>query len=142
MIRFPNECRRGGRVSFSMRRFLKVIDELELRDLPLQGGPFTWSGGLNSQTMSRIDRFLVTEDWEGYFNGVVQSTLPRPVSDHFPILLDGGGVRKGLVPFRFENMWLKEEGFKDLLIGWWQSLRFSGSFSFILAEKLKALKSS
>ena len=35
MIRFPNECRRGGRVSFSIRRFLKVIDELELRALPL-----------------------------------------------------------------------------------------------------------
>ena len=62
------------------------------------------------------------------------------MSDHFPILLDGGGVRRGPVPFRFENMWLKEEGFKDLLKGWWQGLRFSGSFSFILAEKLKALK--
>ncbi|RVW29580.1 Exonuclease 1 [Vitis vinifera] len=123
-----------------MRRFSEVIDDLDLRDLPLQGGPFTWSGGLNSQTMSRLDRFLVTEDWEGYFNGVVQSTLPRPMSDHFPILLDEGGVRRGLVPFRFENMWLKEEGFKDLLKGWWQGLRFSGSFSFILAEKLKALK--
>ena len=140
MIRFPNERRRGGRVSSSMRRFSEVIDELELRDLPLQGGPFTWSGGLNSQTMSRIDRFLVTEDWESYFNGVVQCTLSRPVSDHFPILLDGGGVRRGHVPFRFENMWLKEEGFKDLLKEWWQSLRFNGSFSFILAEKLKALK--
>ena len=56
--------------------------------------------------MSRIDRFLVSEDWEGYFKGVVQSTLSRPVSDHFPILLDGGGVRRGPVPFRFENMWL------------------------------------
>ena len=62
MIRFPNERIRGGRVSSSMRRFSEVIDELELRDLPLQGGPFTWSGGLNNQTMSRIDRFLVTED--------------------------------------------------------------------------------
>ena len=37
-------------------------------------------------------------------------------------------------------MWLQEEGFKELLVGWWQGLRFSGSFSFILAEKLKALK--
>ncbi|KAL6332502.1 hypothetical protein AAG906_008536 [Vitis piasezkii] len=35
---------------------------------PPLGGPH-WSGGLNTQTMSRIDRFLVTEDREGYFNG-------------------------------------------------------------------------
>ncbi|RVX20512.1 Transposon TX1 uncharacterized 149 kDa protein [Vitis vinifera] len=123
-----------------MRRFSEVIDELDLRDLPLQGGPFTWSGGLNNQAMTRLDRFLVSEDWEDHFKGAVQCTLPRPVSDHFPILLDGGGVRRGPVPFRFENMWLKEEGFKDLLKGWWQSLSFNGSFSFILAKKLKALK--
>ena len=37
-------------------------------------------------------------------------------------------------------MWLKFEGFKDLLRVWWQSLHFSGSFSFILASKLKALE--
>ncbi|RVX22772.1 hypothetical protein CK203_008100 [Vitis vinifera] len=38
---FPNERRRGGRMSSSMRRFSKVIDDLDLRDLPLHGGPFT-----------------------------------------------------------------------------------------------------
>ena len=47
MTRFPCERSRRGRVSSTMRRFSKVIDELDLRDLPLQGGPFTWSGGLN-----------------------------------------------------------------------------------------------
>ena len=140
LIRFPNESRRGGRLSSSMRRFSEVIDDLDLRDLPLQGGPFTWSGGLNNQAMTRLDRFLVSEDWESHFKGAVQCTLPRPVSDHFPILLDGGGVRRGPAPFRFENMWLEEEGFKDLLKGWWQGLSFNGSFSFILAEKQKALK--
>ena len=62
MIKFPNERRRGGRVSSSMRKFSEMIDDLDLRDLPLQGGPFTWSGGLNSQTMSRLDRFFVLED--------------------------------------------------------------------------------
>ena len=55
-------------------------------------------------------------------------------------MLDSDGIKSGPSPFRFENMWLKFEGFKDLLRGWWQSLQFSGSYSFVLASKLKALK--
>ena len=136
----PSESNKGGRITQAMRRFAFVLDDLGVRDLPLQGGPFTWSGGNNGQVMSRIDRFLVSGDWESYFSRVTQSTLPRPVSDHFPILLDGGGIRSGPSPFRFEIMWLKAEGFKDLLKGWWQGLSFRGSTSFILAEKLKGLK--
>ena len=62
------------------------------------------------------------------------------MSDHCPILLDSEWIRSGPSPFRFEIMWLKFEGFKDLLRNWWQGLHFSGSFSFILASKLKALK--
>lgn len=60
------------------------------------------------------------------------------MSDHFLILLDGGGQR-GPTFFRFENMWLKE-GFKNALQTWWEGLIFSGFVSFILAKKLKALK--
>ncbi|RVW30380.1 Transposon TX1 uncharacterized 149 kDa protein [Vitis vinifera] len=120
VIRFPSERSRVGRLSGPMRRFSEVLDELALRDMPLQGGPYTWSGGLNGQSWSRLDHFLISEDWENHFSGVSQCTLPRPVSDHYPILLDGGGVRRGPIPFRFENMWLKEEGFKELLRGWWQ----------------------
>ena len=45
------------------------------------------------------------------FNGAFQCVLPRPIFDHFPILLDGGGLRRGPSLFRFENMWLEEEGF-------------------------------
>ncbi|KAL6345756.1 hypothetical protein AAG906_017501 [Vitis piasezkii] len=101
MIRFPNERRRRGRVSPSMRRFSEVIDDLDLRDLPLQGARY-WSEGLNSQ----------------------------------------GGVRRGLVPFRFENMWLKEEGFKDLLKGWWQVDFWDSQekLRFLSMEELEARK--
>ena len=49
-------------------------------------------------------------------------------------------MRRGPTPFRFENMWLKEEGFKDVLRLWWEGLNFSGSASLILAEKMKAFK--
>jgi len=43
--------------------------------------------------------------------------------------------------FKFENMWLKYEGFVEQVKKWWMSYEFSGLPSFILANKLKALKS-
>nr|CAN78335.1 hypothetical protein VITISV_004143 [Vitis vinifera] len=138
MIRFPSERSRGGRLSQEMRRFSEVVEELDLRDLPLQGGSFTWCGGLNNRSKSRIDRFLISEEWESHFQGAVQTILTRPVSDHAPVLLDGGGMRRGPTPFRFENMWLKSEGFKEVLKQWWEGIQVSGSTSFILTKKLKA----
>ncbi|KAL6331525.1 hypothetical protein AAG906_011465 [Vitis piasezkii] len=41
---------------------------------------------------------------------------------------------------RFENMWLKVEGFKDLLRSWWQGMSVSGRASYKLATKLKVIK--
>ncbi|RVW68791.1 hypothetical protein CK203_060971 [Vitis vinifera] len=55
------------------------------------GGGFTWSGCINNRLKSRIDRFLVSEDWEAHFQGAIQVVLARPVSDNSPILLDGEG---------------------------------------------------
>ena len=43
-------------------------------------------------------------------------------------------------PFRFENMWLKTKGFRSLVDGWWNSFDVRGASSFVVAEKLKALK--
>ena len=40
-ILYPNERTRGGKISNSMRRFSDVLNDLGLRDLPLQGGPYT-----------------------------------------------------------------------------------------------------
>ncbi|XP_034674619.1 uncharacterized protein LOC117905870 [Vitis riparia] len=123
-----------------MRRFAEIVDKLRLVDLPLQGREFTWNGGLNNQSWARLDRFLVSPIWLDQFRGVFQSRLPRPVSDHFPVLLVGGGIRRGLSPFRFENMWLKVEGFKDLIRSWWRGIEVRGSASFRLAVKMKEIK--
>ena len=135
MIRFPEEYGRGGGLSASMRRFSEVVEDLELRDFPLQGGPFTWRGGLNIQSHSRLDRFLVIDNWDNLFNGAVQGVLPRPIFDHFPILLEGG-MKRGPFPFRFENTWL-EEGFKDQMKTWWGSLSFTRTSNFVLDAKLR-----
>ena len=52
----------------------------------------------------------------------------------------GGDLRSGNSPFRFENMWLKVEGFKGLVRNWWMGYNFRGSHSYVLVLKLKALK--
>ena len=70
-----------------MRRFSQIIDELELKGVPLQGDTFMWRRGPNNQRMARLDRFLIFDEWEAHFGGVVQSMMPRPTSDHFHILL-------------------------------------------------------
>ena len=140
VILSQGERSRQGRVTSVMRRFAQVMDDLELVDLPLQGGSFTWSGGLHNQAWARLDRFMASPSWLDQFSNVSQKRLPRPISDHFPILIEGGGRRRGPSPFRFENLWLKVEGFKDLMRSWWQGMSVSGRVSYKLATKLKAIK--
>nr|CAN80562.1 hypothetical protein VITISV_040289 [Vitis vinifera] len=140
IILSQRERSRQGRITSAMRRFAQIIDDLGLVDLPLQEGLFTWSGGLNNQSWARLDRFLMTLSWLDQFSNVIQGRLPQPTSDHFPILLEGGGLRRGPFPFRFENMWLKEEGFKDLIRNWWQGIEVTGRASYRLVVKMKELK--
>ena len=61
VILSPEEHSRGGSLNSIMRRFSEVVEDLELKDLPMVGGPFTWTGGVNNQSFSRLDRFLVNE---------------------------------------------------------------------------------
>ena len=135
-----SERSKQGRITSAMRRFAEVVDELGLMDLQLQRGAFTWSRGVNSQSRARLDRFLLTPCWLDQFSRVSQQRLPTSTSDHFLVLLEGGSFRRGLAPFRFENMWFKVEGFKDLIRNWWRGIEVSGSASFRLSAKLKELK--
>jgi hypothetical protein len=90
--------------------------------------------------MSHIDRFLYSDNWEDLFPTIIQKRLPRLLSDHFPIILECGDFSRGKCPFHFENMWLKVDGFKERVQRWWDAYIFQGTPSYIVACKLKALK--
>ena len=95
---------------------------------------------MNNQSRSRLDRFLVTDNWDSMLNGAMQGIFPRPASDHFPILLEGGGMKRGPSPFKFENMWLDEKGLKgpnEEVVG---ELKFYWDLQLYLGRKTESLK--
>ena len=140
VVRFSSEC--FGSTSFiaAMREFSSFIFEQGLIDIPLQGGFFTWSNSREVVSKARLDRFLFSADWEDKFPFVSQQCLPRLLFDHFLIVLEGGSFQRGRRPFRFENMWLKDDGFVERVRSWWDSYNILGASSFVLANKLKLLK--
>ena len=140
VVRFPSK--RSGSTSFTatMREFSNFISEQGLIDIPLRGGSFTWSNTREVASKARLDRFLFSTDWEDKFPSISQQRLPRLLSDHFPIVLEGGSFQRGRRPFRFENIWLKDEGFMERVRSWWESYNVLGAPSFVLANKLKLLK--
>ena len=140
VVRFPTERLGGEALTPAMLDFSDFISTFGLVDIPLEGGSFTWSNNRTDISMSRIDRFLYSTDWEDHFPDIHQKRLPRLLSDHYPLMLECGDFSRGKRPFRFENMWLQSDGFVNQVKRWWESYHFVGTPSFILAMKLRALK--
>lgn len=98
-----------------MRNFSEIIEDLRLMDLPLQGAQYTWSRGEDTLQASKIDRFLVSAEWNECFKAIKQLALPKVISDHKPLLLESGVWGSTPSYFKFENIWLQKEGFIDLI---------------------------
>ncbi|CAN0881138.1 hypothetical protein LINGRAHAP2_LOCUS14060 [Linum grandiflorum] len=130
----------GARSRGEMALLNDFIADMELVDLPLSRGSFTWTNFQAQPSLSRLDRVLVNSGWESKFPDCMVNVLPRVCSDHNPLMIVAGqGVRLKR-PWRFEMMWLKHEGFSGLLESVWNDdLEGYGSL-FRVVKRLKLLK--
>lgn len=90
IVRFPTEKRNCRRRSTAMVEFSNFIEDMSLIDLQLEGGIYTWYKGDTHTTASRIDRILISEEWDDCFSNIKQFALQRVTSDHVPIVLQCG----------------------------------------------------
>jgi hypothetical protein len=129
------------RLSTAMQGFSDFIAALGLIDPQLEGGTFTWSNSRDVEARSRIDRFLFSPDWEDHFPSIIQTAYASPccrITSQSSWSVVNSRNADGLSAF--EKMWFKADGFVDRVRQWWLSYQFDGSPSYILANKLKALK--
>nr|XP_016432311.1 PREDICTED: uncharacterized protein LOC107758975 [Nicotiana tabacum] len=140
VCRYESERYNCIRRSRAMKSLNEIIQDLGIIDLPFQGAHYTWFRGEDSLQASRIDRFLISLEWNDNFKAIKQIALPRVVSDHRPLLLQCGDWAANPSYFKFENMWLQAEGFMNKVKEWWLSYAIDGSPDFILLQKLRCLK--
>jgi len=90
----------------------------------MTGRKYTWANYVEVPTFEKLDRILVITDWEQKFPLASIQALTREISDHTPLLLDGGGEpshRGNARNFKFKLGWLTRDGFSDLVKEVWES---------------------
>jgi exonuclease III len=114
-----NNNRFDGRWPFL---FNAIIDGLDLREIEMSGRKFTWANSLPIPTYERLDRVLVSCEWEQKFPLTTVDALSREISDHTPLLLSTGEETKSgnKSMFKFELGWLLRDGFFDLVSEVWK----------------------
>jgi endonuclease/exonuclease/phosphatase family metal-dependent hydrolase len=101
--------------------FNVVINSLDLRDLELSGRQYSWASNLQTATYEKLDRILVSTDWEIKYPKVNVRASPRSLSDRTPLLLDTGmPSQHNSQMFKFELVWLLKDGFFEIVTGIWQ----------------------
>lgn len=71
----------------------------------------------------RLDRAVCSADWYNLFPITKVKTLVCASLDHNPILVLPNGVNlKPQRPWRFENIWLEEQGCHDTVKKAWKSI--------------------
>ncbi len=118
-----------------MEMFADLINDLELIDLPLSNQLFTWSNLQSIPSLAKLDRFLVSTEWDLLFPLSKVTALPRVTSDHSPLRLETKmKLRTNL--FRFERVWLTRDDLAWRMPIWWNEISGKSSNVLTMVSKL------
>jgi exonuclease III len=62
--------------------FNAVIDGLNLRELKMSGRKYTWANARDNPTYEKLDRILMSMEWEQKFPLSTVVAITREISDH------------------------------------------------------------
>lgn len=122
--------------------FNAIIENLELQEIEMVGRQFTWANNLVPPTFEKLDRVLMSPNWELKFPNVTVQALDRFWSDHTPLLLNGMAPTNlgNHYEFKFELAWLIRDGFHDMVSSIWQQENRGESAIQVWQNKIRPLR--
>lgn len=75
-------------------------------------------------TFEKLDKILVSLEWELSFSLATVSALNRDLSDHVPLFLSSGLDPPYCNVFRYENCWVEREGFHQVVRESWHAATY------------------
>ncbi|GJS38952.1 RNA-directed DNA polymerase, eukaryota, reverse transcriptase zinc-binding domain protein [Tanacetum coccineum] len=141
VVRFASE--RIGTIfnSASANVFNQFIRDGHLWEIPHGGHLFTRINRRGDK-LSKLDRFLITENSASHMHNYSAQVLDCHISDHRTIILSASSLDFGPIPFKFYNSWLLEKQLHTIVTEFWeQHVAEIGSNSIVgFKTKMKALK--
>ncbi|GJX23647.1 putative RNA-directed DNA polymerase, eukaryota, reverse transcriptase zinc-binding domain protein [Tanacetum coccineum] len=120
--------------------FNAFIQDVGLIDLPMGGKMFTWMNKSGSK-LSKLDRFLISNNVLLALLKLQVTVLDRVWSDHNPILLHCQNNDFGPTPFKVYHSWFERCDFDNVVKETWNSLAANDDgLSLPLHEIVKGLK--
>ncbi|GJZ69740.1 RNA-directed DNA polymerase, eukaryota, reverse transcriptase zinc-binding domain protein [Tanacetum coccineum] len=119
--------------------FNTFIKDTGLIDLPLGGRLFTWMNKAGTK-LSKLDRFLFSEDVLEALPDIRVTDLDKLWSDHNPILLHCNKSDYGPIPVKIYHSWFLREDFDSVITQELASIVPIDGINVPFQEKLKRLK--
>jgi len=121
-----------------MGRFCRLINDLKLKEITLQGRKYTWSNQQDTPTLVKLDRVLCSSEWEDLFPNCLLQSSASDSSNHCPLLLGLNDVQPAKARFHFESLWPTLDGFQETVMTAWSSVQASNCPFDTLAKKFRA----
>jgi hypothetical protein len=92
--------------------FNTIININDLRELYVSRGKYTWSNNQVNPTLEKLDRILMSREWEKFFPAVLAYKRPREFSNHNPIIMNSQfSTLSQSRSFKIELSWLEHPDF-------------------------------
>nr|GEY48775.1 dystrophia myotonica WD repeat-containing protein [Tanacetum cinerariifolium] len=122
------------------KAFNSFIVNAGLVEVPLGRCSFMWCRK-SAKKMSKLDRFLISDDLMCSCPSMSSMSLDRFLSDHRPIIMREAHYDYGPIPFKFFHYWFELDGFDKLVERTWLEANVNDQNSYSkFMNKLKYLK--